>query len=150
MELSTWQKKETFEEALLALDDGEPLLTLRKFNNGVGVVRGPTGVLLQQIDAVDGFNGETVETGLINSTKRILSGDFLTIQQRLGIRTIEATKEFRESFMKQVRDYTDYGECDVCQKPESRTHHESANGTSLKVCARCKLKIMFTAASGAK
>lgn len=144
MELNDWNIKDTFEEAVLTLENGDPLLVLRKINNERGVVRGPTGVLLQEVDVINNLD-ETVESCLTNAVKRILDGDFLTIQQRLGLPTMEVTREFRESFMKEVREYTDYGECEVCHKESGRAQHDATNKKVLKVCQRCKLKLMFFA-----
>lgn len=149
MKLSTWRTRDGYQEATLTLDDGEPLLTLRKFKNGAGVVRGPTGVLLEEIEPnnLSRFNGN-VDACLINSTKKILSGDFINIQQRLGLKTIIATKEFADKFMEEAHAYTDYGECDICGCFASRTDHETTNNEVIKVCSKCKLKIMFVEVGG--
>lgn len=150
MKLSDWKDKKSFEEAVLSLDNDEPLLILRKFDDGVGVVRGANGVLLHKVVAVEGLNGDTVEAGLISYTKRLLSHDFISIKERLGIKTPNVGDVYRNAFLQEAHEYTNYGSCEICSKEDGRTPHEveSMNKKELMICSSCKLKCLFVEAGG--
>jgi len=150
MELSTWTDKRSFEEAVLFLDNGEPLLILRKFSDGNGIVRGISGVLLHEVEAASGPNGDTVEIGLISYTKRLLSGRFKTIQHKLGVKSPDLSEKFEEEFTEEAHTYTNYGTCNICEKEDGRSPHKVASmqGKEVMICSSCKLKCLFLEAGG--